>query len=40
MHNVKLIRRRFPNQSNRIIGVSLLLSVSALVLGAGLLFLQ
>lgn len=39
MHNLRLIRRRFPNRSGQIIGVLLLLSLSALALGVGMLLL-
>lgn len=39
MHNLRLIRRRFPNASSTIIGVALLLAISALALGIGLLIL-
>ncbi len=39
MHNVKLIRRRFPNSYARIIGTALLVSLSLLIVGIGLLIL-
>ncbi len=40
LHVVKMIRRRYPNQSNRIVGSAVLLSASALLIGAFLLFIQ
>lgn len=40
MHIVKLIGRRFPNRKAAIIIVSLLLSISLLLLGLGLMFIQ
>lgn len=40
MHIVKIIERRFPNHKRSITTVMVLLSVSLLLLGLGLLFLQ
>jgi hypothetical protein len=40
IHVVKLIERRFPNSSGRIIGSLLAASVSALAIGIGLLLLK
>ena len=40
MHNVKLIRRRFPHHQRAILGGLLLLSGSALALGLGLMLLN
>ena len=40
MHIVKLLERRFPKQQGSIIGLLVLLSISLLLLGVGLLFLQ
>jgi hypothetical protein len=40
MHIVKLIRRRFPEQSNSVIGVLVFLSASALLIGIGILLLM
>lgn len=40
MHIVKLIERRFPKQKGRITGLLVLLSMSLLLVGMGLLFLQ
>ncbi len=39
-HLVKLINRRFPNASGRIITTLVLLSASALALGVGILLSQ
>lgn len=39
MHIVKLINRRFPNNSGTIIGLLSLLSISALAVGIGILLL-
>jgi len=40
MHIVKLIERRFPKRKDSIIAVLMLLSISLLLLGVGLIFLQ
>lgn len=40
MHNVKLIRRRFPKSAGTIITILILVSLSALALGVGLLLLR
>jgi len=40
MHIVKLIERRFPKHKDSIIAVLMLLSISLLLLGVGLIFLQ
>ncbi len=40
MHIVKLLERRFPKHKGRISGLLVLLSMSLLLLGLGLLFLQ
>jgi len=39
MHNLRLIRRRFPNSYSTIVSVLVLVMLSALVLGLGLLLL-
>ncbi len=39
MHNLKLIRRRFPGSYHRIITTLLALSIAALAIGVGLLLL-
>jgi hypothetical protein len=39
MHNLKLIRRRFPGSYPRIVATLLALSVAALAIGVGLLLL-
>jgi hypothetical protein len=39
LHIVKLIRRRYPNTSDRIISTLFLLSASALAIGVGVLLL-
>jgi hypothetical protein len=39
MHNILLLRRRFPHQSGLIVRIILTLSVMALLVGAGLLLL-
>jgi hypothetical protein len=40
MHIVKLIERRFPKRKTNIISVMILLSISLLLLGVGLMFVQ
>ena len=40
MHIVKLLERRFPKQKGSITGLLVLLSISLLLLGVGLLLLQ
>jgi hypothetical protein len=40
LHVVKLIQRRYPNSSDRIISTLFLLSASALAIGAGVLLLS
>jgi hypothetical protein len=40
MHNVKLIRRHFPNHQRKITAVALAFSLSSLLVGLGLLFLR
>jgi hypothetical protein len=40
MHVVKLIQRRYPNSSPRIIGSLFALSASALAIGIGLMLLN
>lgn len=40
MHNVKLIRRHFPNHQDKITAVALALLFSGLLVGLGLLFLM
>ena len=40
IHNIKLIQQRFPNSAGRIVGVLVLLSLSGLALGVGLLLLH
>jgi hypothetical protein len=40
MHIVKLLERRFPKQKGRITRLLVLLSMSLLLLGVGLLLLQ
>lgn len=40
MHIVKLLERRFPKQKGSIVGVSLRLFLSLLLLGLGLMFLH
>jgi hypothetical protein len=40
LHNVKLIERRFPKASGRIISSLVALSASALLVGLGLLLLR
>ena len=40
MHIVKLIERRFPNRKASVHTVLLLLSVSLLLLGVGLMFIR
>jgi len=40
MHIVKLLERRFPAQKRSITAILMLLSLSLLLLGIGLLFLQ
>jgi hypothetical protein len=40
MHNIHLIRRRFPNSSRTIITIALIISLSALAAGVGLLILN
>jgi hypothetical protein len=39
MHNVQLIRRRFPKHADQIIAVLTILLLLVLAIGAGLLFL-
>jgi hypothetical protein len=39
MHNVKLIRRRFPHQANAIIAVLAVLALAGIVIGLALLAL-
>jgi len=40
MHIVKLLERRFPKQKGGVLPVLLFLSVSLLLLGVGLMFIQ
>lgn len=40
MHLVKLIERRFPKQKGNISTILVILSISLLLLGVGILFLQ
>jgi len=40
MHIVKLLERRFPKQKGRVLPILLFLSVSLLLLGVGLMFIQ
>jgi hypothetical protein len=40
IHVVKLLKRRFPNRSSRIVSSLFALSASALILGMGLLLLK
>ena len=37
LHIVKLIQKRFPNRSGKVIGTMVYLSLAALILGVGLL---
>lgn len=37
LHIVKLIQKRFPNRSGKIIGTIIYVSLAALILGVGLL---
>ncbi|MGH8003460.1 MAG: hypothetical protein ACRECJ_01890 [Limisphaerales bacterium] len=37
IHIVKLIQKRFPNRSGKVIGTMVYLSLTALILGIGLL---
>ena len=39
MHNIKLIRRRFPNQQNKIVWILVILSLLGVLLGIGLVIL-
>lgn len=39
MHNIWLIQRRFPRRSGMILAIALVLSLSALLIGIGLLLL-
>ncbi len=40
MHIVKLIERRFPERKGKIVPVMVFLSISLLLLGIGLMFIQ
>ncbi len=40
MHIVKLIERRFPERKAKIVPVMLFVSISLLLLGVGLMFIQ
>jgi hypothetical protein len=40
MHIVKLLERRFPKQKGNIFGILMFLSISLLLVGVGLMFLQ
>jgi uncharacterized membrane protein YqjE len=40
MHIVKLIERRFPERKAKIVSVMLFVSISLLLLGLGLMFVQ
>jgi len=40
MHIVKLLERRFPKQKGRVLPILLFLSVSLLLLGVGVMFIQ
>jgi hypothetical protein len=40
MHIIKLLERRFPKHKGSITSILLLLSISLLLLGLGLMFLQ
>ena len=39
MHNVKFIRRRFPNKGNTIIGILAILAITAVGMGIAFLML-
>lgn len=40
MHNLRLIKRRFPQKAGTIIGLTVILVLSALAIGVGLLLFR